>query len=98
MWRFPADGPLPWNEFPQTDLIDAVGKAIGARAPASPDLLGHFVRAGGGNVNKASSLYLAVADEFIELRDMARYVRLHLQGIFKGAIRSNLMIWQGVER
>lgn len=57
-------------------LLSAMAQAIGARAGVSPELLGHFVRAGGGDVGKAASLYLAMADEFVELRAMARYLVL----------------------
>lgn len=55
-------------------LLEAMAHAVGARMGASPELLGHFVRAGGGDVGKAASLYLAMADEFVELRAMARCV------------------------
>ncbi|CAN0050551.1 unnamed protein product, partial [Hapterophycus canaliculatus] len=49
-----------------------MAKTVGARRGASHELLGHFVRAGGGDVSKAASLYLSMAEEFLELRDMAR--------------------------
>ncbi|CAN0107566.1 unnamed protein product, partial [Ectocarpus fasciculatus] len=53
-------------------LVGAMAEAIGARRGASLDLLGHFLRAGGGDVEKAASLYATMADEFVELREMAR--------------------------
>ena len=55
-------------------LVGAVAEAVGARAAASQELLGHFVRAGGGDVFKASSLYIGVREEFVELRQLARCV------------------------
>lgn len=66
------DDAQSWREFANTGLAGAVAKAVGARAHVSPELLGHFVRAGGGSVDRATELYLAVADEFVELREMAR--------------------------
>ncbi|CAM9513679.1 unnamed protein product, partial [Ectocarpus sp. 8 AP-2014] len=53
-------------------LVGAMAEAIGARRGASLELLGHFLRAGGGDVEKAASLYASMADEFVELREMAR--------------------------
>ncbi|CAM9436532.1 unnamed protein product [Ectocarpus sp. 13 AM-2016] len=53
-------------------LVGAMAEAIGARRGASLELLGHFLRAGGGDVEKAASLYATMADEFVELREMAR--------------------------
>lgn len=53
-------------------LVGAMAEAIGARRGASLELLGHFLRAGGGDVAKAASLYATMADEFVELREMAR--------------------------
>lgn len=58
-------------------LLAAMAQTVGARCGASQELLGHFVRAGGGDVGKAASLYLAMADEFVELRAMARYCLLY---------------------
>lgn len=67
----PSGGPLPSHASGQM-LVAAMAETIGARVGASHALLGHFLRAGGGDVGKASSLYLAMADEFVELRGMAR--------------------------
>ncbi|CAN0250631.1 unnamed protein product, partial [Ectocarpus sp. 12 AP-2014] len=53
-------------------LVGAMAEAIGARRGASLELLRHFLRAGGGDVEKAASLYATMADEFVELREMAR--------------------------
>lgn len=53
-------------------LVSVVAEVVGARASVPQELLLHFVRAGGGDVSKAAALYRAVADEFVELRDMAR--------------------------
>lgn len=69
----PELAPLEAQGSGQT-LLASMARAIGARAGASQELLGHFVRAGGGDVGKAASLYLAMADEFVELRAMARYL------------------------
>lgn len=55
-------------------LVGAVAEAVGARPAGSQELLGHFVRAGGGDVGKAASLYLGVREEFLELRQLARCV------------------------
>lgn len=67
----PTLAPLTSQGGGQT-LLSAMAQAIGARPGASHELLGHFVRAGGGDVGKAASLYLAMADEFVELRAVAR--------------------------
>lgn len=53
-------------------LVSLVAEVVGARASVPQELLLHFFRAGGGDVIKAAALYRAVADEFVELRDMAR--------------------------
>ena len=55
-------------------LVISMAEAVGARAAAPEELLGHFVRAGGGDVDKAAALYRDVADEFVELREIARRV------------------------
>jgi len=67
----PSGGPLAPHPSGQT-LVAAMAQAVGARPGVSHELLGHFLRAGGGDVSKAASLYLAMADEFVELRAMAR--------------------------
>lgn len=67
------------SPVPGQTLVGAVAQAVGSRPAASQELLGHFVRAGGGDVGKAASLYLAVAEEFVELRDLARFVSFSIQ-------------------
>ncbi|CAM9890094.1 unnamed protein product, partial [Scytosiphon promiscuus] len=53
-------------------VVGLMAETVGARRGASHDLLEHFVSAGGGDVSKAAALYLSMAEEFLELRDMAR--------------------------
>lgn len=72
--RASVDGTLGSSRSSGPTLVSAVAGAVGARPAVSQELLGHFVRAGGGDVGKTASLYLAVADEFVELREMARWV------------------------
>lgn len=52
-------------------LIAALAEAVGARS-TSKELLEYFLRVGQGDVGKAAALYCTVADEFVELRDVAR--------------------------
>lgn len=59
--------------FSRPSLVGAVAKAVGAHVAISTELLVHFVGAGGGDVEKASELYLSVVEEFVELREMARW-------------------------
>ena len=70
--------------------MGAVAEAVGARPAGSQELLGHFVRAGGGDVDKAASLYLGVREEFVELRQLARCVFLCVC-LFRGWWR----LWAG---
>lgn len=70
--KLPVGGPLASRSSNRETLVSTLAKAVGARTLASPELLAHFIRAGGGDVDKAVALYLSIVEEFVEFRDMAR--------------------------